>query len=97
MSAIGSSCSRPSRVTLAVVATCLPIASTARRAWNSMKKFRSTLSRTIAMMISPPTGSLSAREMTLATSRMMTRGLARKRRKPARPAKRDSRTSVFAP
>ena len=34
------------------------------------------------MMISPPTGSPSASEMALATRRMMTRGLAKKRRKP---------------
>jgi hypothetical protein len=39
-----------------------------------MKKFSSTLSRTMAMMIDPPTASRSARDMTLATSRMMTRG-----------------------
>ena len=62
-----------------------------------MKKFSSTLSRTIEMMISPPTGSPSARVMALATRRMMTRGLARKRRKPISPAKRDSRTRLLGP
>ena len=96
-SATGSSRSCPSRRTAAVVATCLRISSTACRAWNSMKKFSSTLSRTIAMMINPPTGSPSTREMVLATRRMMTRGLAKKRKKPIRVANRDSCTRLFGP
>ena len=62
-----------------------------------MKKFSSTLSRTIAMMISPPTGSPSARDMPLATRRMMTRGLIKKRRRLIRAAKRDSLTMLFGP
>ena len=68
-----------------------------KRAWNSMKKFRSTLNRTIVMMIRPPTVSPNVRVMTLATSRMTTRGLAKKRRKPISPAKRDSRTRLLGP
>jgi len=47
-----------------------------------MKKFSNTLSKIIVMMISPPTRSLSAIEMTLAMRRTMTRGLAKRRRNP---------------
>ena len=66
-------------------------------AWNSMKKFKSTLSRTIAMMIAPPTAWPSAMEMPLATTGMMTRGLIKKRRRLRRVAKRDSFTRLFGP
>ncbi len=62
-----------------------------------MKKFSSTLSRTIAMMISATDLVASAIEMTLATRRMTTRGLAKKRRKPISAAKRDSWASAFGP
>ena len=62
-----------------------------------MKKLSNTLSKTIAMMITPPTWSLSTIEITLATRRMMMRGLAKKRRKPINAPKRDSRASVFGP
>jgi hypothetical protein len=62
-----------------------------------MKKLRSTLSRTIAMMIRPPTGSPSVREMALAAIRMRMSGLAKKRTKLSRTAKRDSRSKVLGP
>jgi hypothetical protein len=62
-----------------------------------MKKFSNTLSRTIAMMMDPPTGSPRASDITLATRRMMTSGLIRKRRRLIRAAKRDSLTMLFGP
>jgi hypothetical protein len=46
-----------------------------------MKKFSRTLSKTIAMMISPPTRSPSERETALATKRTMMSGLPKKRTK----------------
>src|ERR1035438_2681896 len=49
----------------------------------------------MAMMIEPPTGSPSTIEMALATRRMRTSGLAKKRRKLIRGAKRDSPTRLF--
>jgi len=49
------------------------------------------------MMISPPTESPSTRDMPLATRRMMTRGLIKKRRRLTRAAKRDSVTMLFGP
>ena len=49
------------------------------------------------MMISPPTESPSTRDMPLATRRMMTRGLIKKRRRLTRAAKRDSLTMLFEP
>ena len=62
-----------------------------------MKKFSSTLSRTMEMMINPPIRSPSTIDMVLARTRMMTRGLAKKRRKLKRAAKRDSCTRLFGP
>ena len=49
------------------------------------------------MMIEPPTASPRTIEMALAARRMRTRGLAKKRRKPIRAAKRDSPTRLFGP
>jgi len=56
-----------------------------------------TLSRTIAMMIEPPTGSPSAIEIALAARRIRTRGLAKERRKPVRAANHDSAARLFGP
>ena len=49
------------------------------------------------MMISPPTESPSRRDMPLATKRMMTKGLTKKRRRLVRAAKRDSWIKLFEP
>src|ERR1035438_6269554 len=49
------------------------------------------------MMIEPPTGSPNTIEMALAARRIRTRGLAKKRRKAIRGAKRDSPTRLFGP
>jgi len=62
-----------------------------------MKKFSSTLSSTMEMMMSPPIRSPNARDAPLAIRRMMTNGLATKRRKLKRVAKRDSFTKLFGP
>jgi len=62
-----------------------------------MKKFNNTLSRTMEMMISPPIRSPNARDALLAIRRMMISGLATKRRKLKRAAKRDSCTKLFGP
>ena len=62
-----------------------------------MKKFSSTLSRTMEIMINPPIRSPSMIDMVLARIRMMTRGLANRRRKLRSAAKRDSLIKLFGP
>ncbi len=58
------SCTLASRVTAAVVAVYLRIGSTSLPAWNSMKKFSTTVqfNSTMAIIIETPVASPSARE-----------------------------------